>query len=67
MGDMNAMDSNQDGLITFDEFSSPHMEKYKRAFEMLDTDNDEVINEAEMNEFLKMRNFDKYLEGWVIK
>ena len=63
MGDMSAMDSNQDGLITFDEFSAPHMEKYKRAFDMIDADNDEMINEDEMNEFMKIHGYDKNLES----
>jgi Ca2+-binding EF-hand superfamily protein len=63
MGEMSAMDSNQDGLITFDEFSAPHMEKYKRVFEMLDKDDDEVINEDEMNEFMKVHGYDKNLES----
>ena len=63
MGDMSAMDSNQDGLITFDEFSAPHMEKYKRAFDMLDADNDEVISKEEMDDFNKIHGFDKNLES----
>ena len=63
MGDTSAMDSNQDGLITFDEFSAPHMEKYKHVFELLDKDNDEVINEDEMNEFMKVHGYDKNLES----
>ncbi len=63
MGDMSAMDSNQDGLITFDEFSAPHMKKYKRVFELLDKDGDEVINEDEMNEFMEVHGYDKNIEG----
>jgi Ca2+-binding EF-hand superfamily protein len=57
MTDMTEMDTNQDGLITFDEFSAPHMEKYRSAFRMLDTDNDEVINQDEWDEFLKVHGF----------
>jgi hypothetical protein len=66
MGDMSAMDSNQDGLITSYEFSAHHMEKYKRGFDIVDTYNDDMINEEEMNELLKVNGYDKNLESkWV--
>ena len=57
MSNMSDMDSNQDGQITFDEFSAPHMEKYKSAFKMLDTNNDEVISKEEWDEFLKVHGY----------
>ena len=63
MGDISAMDSNEDGLITFDEFSAPHMEKYKRVFDLLDADSNEVISEEEVDEFNKIHGFDKNLES----
>ena len=63
MGDMSAMDTNEAGLITFDEFSAPHMTKYKRVFELLDKDGDEVINVDETNEFMEVHGYDRNREG----
>ena len=47
------MDANQDGSITFDEFSEPHMNKLRAKFKMLDMDNNELIDENEWKQFLK--------------
>ena len=63
MSDMSEIDSNQDGTVTFDEFAAPHTEKIKSAFRMLDTNNDEVISEAEWDEFLKVHGYDKGSKG----
>ena len=63
MGDMAEIDGNQDGNITFDEFAAPHTEGLKSAFKMLDTNNDELISEAEWDEFLKVHGYDKGSEG----
>ena len=63
MTDMTEMDSNQDGQITFDEFSAPHMDKYRSAFKMLDTNNDEVISKEEWDEFLKVHGYDDGLKS----
>ncbi len=41
MSEMSEIDSNEDGMITFDEFSAPTVERLKSGFDMLDTDNDE--------------------------
>ena len=63
MSDMSQMDVNQDGLITFDEFSAPHNETIKSAFKMLDTNNDEVISKEEWEEFLKFHGVETKSEG----
>jgi hypothetical protein len=58
MSDISEMDGNQDGLITFEEFSAPHNENLKSAFKMLDANNDEVISKEEWEEFLKIHGVD---------
>ena len=57
MNDMTEMDGNQDNLITFDEFSTPHMDQLRSVFKMLDTDNDESISKQEWEEFLAAHRF----------
>ena len=52
------MDANQDGLVTFEEFSEPHLDKLKAKFKMLDVDNDEQIDEDEWKQFLKWHGLD---------
>ena len=58
MRDMTEMDMNEDGEITLEEFSARRMEMQKNAFEMLDTNNDEVIDSTEWNKFLEMHGYD---------
>ena len=52
MSQLTDADTNQDGLISFDEFSAMHTDKMKRTFDMLDADNDELISQQEWDEFL---------------
>ena len=63
MSEMSEVDSNNDGEITFDEFSAPTNEKLKSGFKMLDTNNDEVISKEEWKEFLRVHGMDKHTEG----
>ena len=63
MSEMSEVDSNNDGEITFDEFSAPTNEKLKSGFKMLDTNNDEVISKEEWKEFLRVHGMDKKTEG----
>jgi hypothetical protein len=63
MGEMSKVDSNNDGDITFDEFSAPTTEKLKSGFKMLDTNNDKVISKEEWKEFLRVHGMDKQSEG----
>jgi hypothetical protein len=39
MQNISDMDANQDGTLTFDEFSESHLNRLKRHFKMLDADN----------------------------
>jgi Ca2+-binding EF-hand superfamily protein len=63
MSEMSEIDSNNDGEITFDEFSAPTTEKLKGSFKMLDTNNDDVISQEEWDEFLRVHGFEKKSEG----
>ena len=63
MSEMSEIDRNNDGEITFDEFSAPTTEKLKSGFEMLDTNSDEVISKEEWDEFLRVHGFEKKSEG----
>lgn len=55
---MTDMDSNEDGEITLEEFSARQMKMQKSAFEMLDTNNDDVIDGTEWDKFLEMHGYD---------
>jgi len=63
MSEMSEIDSNNDGEITFDEFSETSTEKLKSGFEMLDTNSDEVISKKEWDEFLRDHGFEKKSES----
>ena len=63
MSEMSEIDRNNDGEITFDEFSAPTTEKLKSGFEMLDTNSDEVISKEEWDEFLRVHGFEKKYES----
>ena len=63
MSEMSEIDSNNDGEITFDEFSAPTTEKLKGSFKMLDTNDDDVISKEEWDEFLRVHGFEKKSEG----
>jgi hypothetical protein len=62
-GDVSSMDLNNDGMVEMDEFTEPHMEKYRRWFKMLDSNDDGDLSQDELDEFRKIHNFDKLLEG----
>jgi Ca2+-binding EF-hand superfamily protein len=58
MSEMSAIDGNGNGMITFDEFSAPTVERLRSGFDMLDTNNDGMINKEEWDEYLKVHGFD---------
>jgi Ca2+-binding EF-hand superfamily protein len=58
MSEMSAIDSDNNGKITFEEFSAPTVDRLKSGFEMLDTDNDGNIDQKEWNEYLKVHGID---------
>ena len=52
--DLGAMDSNDDSLVTFDEYQAFHSKDLRAAFSMLDANGDNVIDKAEWEQFLKL-------------
>jgi Ca2+-binding EF-hand superfamily protein len=55
--EMSAMDSNNDGGITLEEYTDYHKERLQWSFKALDTDNDNTISSNEWETFLKMHSF----------
>ncbi len=56
---MSQIDTNNDGVISFDEYAAFHSEKLRWSFNALDTDNDGSISSNEWDMFLKMHGFGK--------
>lgn len=53
------MDTNADGVVSFEEYSVYHTERLEWSFNALDTDNDGSISKSEWDTFLKMHGVDK--------
>jgi Ca2+-binding EF-hand superfamily protein len=49
--DMTALDKDSDGVLTFDEFISPNVEKWRSGFNMIDTNGDGEVGVDEWDEF----------------
>ena len=56
---LNEMDSNEDGVVSFDEYDAFHSEQLRWSFDAIDLDNDGAISENEWNQFLKMHGVGK--------
>lgn len=52
--DMTALDGDNDGMLTFDEFNAPNVKKWRSGFDMIDTNSDGEVSEDEWNVFLEM-------------
>ena len=63
MSNMSDLDADQNGTITFEEFSARQMDRLNSAFKMLDTNNDNVIDKDEWNAFLKVHGIEPPTEG----
>ena len=48
------MDSNGDGAVSYEEYSAYHSERLRWGFDVLDTDKDGSISQAEWETFLNM-------------
>jgi hypothetical protein len=46
-------DANQDGMLSFEEFSAPQIDMMRNGFSMIDTDKDGKISAGEWNTFLE--------------
>ena len=57
--DVSDMDANNDGMVSYDEYSAYHTERLRWSFNALDTDNDGSISKSEWDIFLKMHGVDK--------
>ena len=52
--DISDMDTNNNGMVSFEEYSALHFEKLRWGFNALDTDNDGSISASEWETFLKV-------------
>ena len=52
--DISNMDTNNDGMVSFEEYSALHSDKLRWGFKALDTDNDGSISANEWETFIKM-------------
>ena len=52
--DMTALDSDSDGVLTFDEFISPNVEKWRSGFDMIDTNGDGEVGVDEWDAFTEV-------------
>ena len=52
--DISDMDTNNDGVVSFDEYSALHSEKLRWGFKALDSYNDGSISASEWETFLKV-------------
>lgn len=50
--DMTELDADQDGEISFEEYTAPHTEKIRSGFDMIDSNGDGVVSELEWDELL---------------
>ena len=50
--DMTVLDTNKDGVLTFEEYSAPNVEKWRSGFKMIDTSGDGKISDEEWRAFL---------------
>ena len=50
--DMSALDTDNDGVLSFDEFIAPNLEKWRSGFGMIDTNGDGEVGAHEWDEFL---------------
>lgn len=57
--DLGEMDTNADTLVTFDEYEAFHSRNLKAAFDMLDANSDNVIDDEEWTQFLNVHGMGK--------
>lgn len=56
---MEEMDTNKDGNLSFEEFSDGQTQKLKSGFEMIDKDQNGVISSEEWDAFLEVHGMKK--------
>ncbi len=60
--DLSDMDTNSDGMVSLEEYSTFHSEQLRWSFNALDTDNDGAISASEWDTFLKMHGVGKFYD-----
>lgn len=63
MSDLSSMDTDNDGLVSLEEFTEPHMEKYRGWFTKLDTNGDGYLSQDELEAFRDAHSFGDNYEG----
>lgn len=63
MNELSEMDTDNDGVISFEEFSAPHMERYKSAFDALDSSQNGEIDQEEWTKFLEIHGYGEKSES----
>ena len=63
ISDLSEMDTNEDGFMSFEEFTEPKMGKYRNWFDAIDTDGDGLISPEEWGAFREAHGYGKNLEG----
>lgn len=54
--DMTTLDTDSDGVLVFDEFIAPNIEKWRSGFDMIDTNGDGEVGFDEWDAFLKVHS-----------
>jgi len=52
--DMTEMDSNQDNMLSLEEYSDGHQESLSKSFDMIDTNQDGMIDGSEWTKILEV-------------
>ena len=57
--DLNEIDENQDGELSFEEFSAPQQKRLKAGYDMIDTDSDGLVSTEEWDAFRAVHGMEK--------
>jgi hypothetical protein len=57
--DLNEIDENQDGELSFEEFSAPQQKRLKAGYDMIDTDKDGLVSTEEWDAFRAVHGMEK--------
>ena len=63
MSELSEMDTDNDGVLSFEEFSAPRMERYKSAFDMLDSSGNGEIDQDEWTNFIEKHGYGEKSES----
>ena len=57
LSELSEMDTDNDGIMSFEEFSAPHLQRYKDMFDILDSNQDGEIDQNEWTIFLENHGY----------